>query len=687
MPTLVNRRRHGAVEILNMSHGRDNAVSRLLCTQLFTAFDAAISDPEVATILLTASGAHFSHGIDLNWLNEDPSRQELLDLCDRFETSPKPVVAALQGDVLGAGFELALAAHYRLAAPDLRVGFPDITIGLPPICGGTQRLPRFIGAEATLHLMLSGRVVSGAALGPVFDAEISGDFASGAERFAADIADHDTAPIPSADRREGFADPFAYQDAIANLAQVAQSKGQAGMDILQCVEAAPLLPFEAGLDLEFEAFNACMRRDRPAALRHVLIAERRLSQAGELLAQNCARLGHVAILGETSVGIGLAADCLLHAMTVTFVSLATNDTTDTHSRIQSVLDQELQRRRITDRHVEDLIDNLEVSRDLTDCAGADLVIETTYGNRDAKLKTFADLGQILPGHAVLASTSTLVDLTECAEAAGRAQQVIGVHIPSPAQVKPAVELVAGNEASSFAVAAGARFATQLGKMVIAVRNCPGLAAGTILVALWQMADQLLREGASFASIDAAMRDYGFPMGPFQALDLRGLPAALSLALRVTDGSDPKLPVLTSLSEAGFLGKDSGAGFYSYEPGQRSRPVNDAAAQAILALRDEDARDISDSEIQLRLAAAMANAGAKLVREEIVERPADIDVLMIKGYGFPRQRGGPLKAADLTGLLSLRNVLNGQTDLLAPDPLLLDLIKNGKQFASLNDVIS
>lgn len=687
MATLVNCRRHGAVEILNISHGRDNAVSRLLCTELTAALQAAIAEPEVAVILLSASGEHFSRGIDLNWLDEDPSRQALLDLCDQIEHSPKPVIAALHGDVLGAGFELALAAHYRLAAPDLRIGFPGITIGLPPICGGTQRLPRLIGAEATLHLMLSGRAVSGAALGPVFDAEITGDFASGAERFAVSLAEQDTTPLPSADRREGFADPFAYQDAVANLKTMAQSKGQAGLDILRCVEAAPLLPFEAGLDLEHEAFNACLRRDRPAALRHVLIAERHLAHVGEQLAQNYAKLGHVAILGETAVGIGLAADCLLHAITVTFVSPATTDIADTHDKIQMVLEQEFQRRRITDVEIEDLIDNLEVSRDVADCAGADLVIETTYGNRDAKLKMFSELGHILPGHAVLASTSTLVDLAECAEAAGRAQQVIGLHIPSPAQVKPAVELVAGAEASSFAVAAGSRFAGQLGKTVIPVRNCPGLAAGTILVALWQMADQLLREGADFAAIDAAMRDYGFPMGPFQALDLRGIPAALALALRVTDGSDPQLPVLTSLSEAGFLGKDSGAGFYNYEPGQRSRPANGMAIEAIAALRDAGARDVPDVEIQLRLAAAMANAGAKLVRDKVVERPADIDVLMIKGYGFPRHRGGPLKAADLTGLLSLRNVLNGQTDLLVPDPLLLDLIKNGKQFASLNDVVS
>lgn len=683
MSGLVARKAHGSLSQLTFQNGQDNALSASLCLGLMAALDRDLMDPDIAAILILSQGPVFSAGLDLAWLDQDETLPELRQLCAQLETASKPVIMALHGDAIGAAFELALCAHYRIAAPKVRVGLPGITLDLPPVAGASQRLPRLIGAEATLQMLLSGGTITGAALGPVFDAEITADFAEGARQFAmgliADIsAEPPKAPTPSAARIGGFADPFAYQTAIQEAAPRAAAIGQVGRDILASVEAAPLLPFTAGLDLEQDHFAEHVAAPRARALRHMRIAEVKLAHQAQSHISGTQKLDHLAIIGATPTGLSLAARCLLDGLTVTLVAVAAEPLSDIKPRMMPYLADALKLRAEDPAKAADYLEDLEIDTELEACAGSDLVVDASQDKPELKLRIFEDLGYVLPAHTVLASTSSRVPLADCAKASGRPQQLIGLHLPMPVHSRTVMELCQSAEASSFATSLAAQLAQSLNKSLITLDAIPGQSGAALLAAQWEMTDHLLRSGAGITQIDTAMRALGFAQGPCQSLDQRGIRAALLLAKQLHHGITEDLPVLSALSAEGLLGQRAGQGFYDH-PAQTENPK---AQELIAALQIPSDRP-SDTEIQSKIMAAMANAGARLLREGIAQTPADIDILMVKGHAVPRALGGPMHAADATGLLACKNQLTGGGTTLTPDPLLLDLIKNGQSFADLN----
>ncbi len=681
MSGLVTHSAHGPVVQLTFANGTDNALDAAVCGALIQALNMALTNPKTEAVVITSKGPVFCAGLDLTWLEQAPLPQELLHLCDLIENAEKPVVMALQGDAIGAGFELALCGHYRVAAPNIRVGLPGISLDLPPVAGATQRLPRLIGAEATLQMLLSGGTITGAALGPVFDAEVSGEFSQGAIRFAMDILAEGRQALSSASRNEGFADPLAFQDSIRNTKERAAKIGPVADGILAAVEAAPLLPFTAGLELEKEFFAEHQSTPRARALRHMLMAEGKLAHRAKTLITSSQSLDHLAIVGGTPLGASLAARCLIDGLSVTYVVTQSETRAEILESIKPFLIDGLKSKGADLQSLDRYFDELETGHDLEACGGTDLVVDASQDKPEQKLRIFEDLGYLLPADTVLACTSSRVPLEDCAEASGRPKQVVGLHFPLPAHNRPVMELCRKHDISTFATSLAAQMSLSMGKSLVEMENIPGQSGATVLVAMWEMTDHLLRHGAGITQIDSAMRALGFAQGPCLALDQRGIRAALLLAKQVYHGVTADLPVLSAMSGEGLLGVRAGAGFYDFSIGM---PQENPKAQDLIAGMQKDTRQTpSNQDIQSKIMAAMANAGARLLREGAAKRPSDIDVLMVNGYGVPRNMGGPMQHADTTGLLATKNLLSGTGKALQADPLLLDLIKNGQTFADLN----
>ncbi|MGH1465051.1 MAG: enoyl-CoA hydratase-related protein [Cognatishimia sp.] len=679
----------GPVGQIAFSNGHVNTISKSLCIQLKDALETAAGDPDVSVILLAPSGPFFAYGLDVVWLRSEEPLKELSALCSALESCEKPVVAALQGSAFGAGAEIALACHYRIAAPDVRFGFPDVQIGISPAGGATQRLPRLIGAELSLRLLLSGQATSAANLNTVFDAIIEGEFADGAVRFARALAEQAAGPNPTCDRQDGFSDPFEFQRQIADMRRVAEDRGFVATSILQCVEAAALLPFSAGLDLEEESYVDCAKSDLSRSLRHVQMVETRAGEVTDRLAKPCRQIETLAVVGPGAQGVNLAVTSALTGIKVSYVALERAQIEPIQKAVSSILDQELAQRNLGNEVRSAALQKLDFTADSQVCADADLVLVTELQDRVHSLALFEAVGKRIPAHVVLASVSGMADVAASAEASGRPKQCIGLLFPFPTQTKPIAELIVTEASAPFAEAAGARFVQQLGKVAIKTKFVPGVVGGALMTAYWQAADQLLRDGASFASIDAAMRDFGFAMGPFQALDLGGISDALALSKRVLGArSDVPKPIeiLEKMTAQGFEGHRNRVGFYQYESDETAHLPHAAAIKLAQEMRDGRGESLSKSAIQMRCVGAMANAGAVLINDGNVDCPADIDAAAILGLGFPRSKGGPMFAADQFGVLKLRNALASAKDpsgFLAPSALFDTLIKNGQRFDALN----
>ncbi|GAA6207051.1 3-hydroxyacyl-CoA dehydrogenase NAD-binding domain-containing protein [Cognatishimia sp. WU-CL00825] len=689
MTELVAFQSLGPVGQIAFSNGHVNTISKSLCVQLKEAIEIAAQDSAVSVILLAPSGPFFGYGLDVAWLQTEEPLIELSELCSALEACEKPVVAALQGTAFGAAAEIALACHYRLAAPDVRFGFPDVHIGIPPAGGATQRLPRLIGADLSLRLLLSGQATSAANLDTVFDAIIEGQFDDGAVRFAKALAEQGVGPNPTCDRQEGFGDPFEFQKQIAEMRAIAKDRGLVATSILQCVEAAALLPFSAGLNLEEENYLDCAKGELSRSLRHVQSVETRAGEVTGRFAKACRRIETVAVVGPGAQGVSLAVASVLSGMKVSYVALERAQIEPMQEATISALDQELVHRKLGQDVRNAALQGLNFTSDSQLCADADLVLITELQDRVHSLALFEAVGKRIPDNVVLASVSGMADVTACATASGRAEQCIGLLFPLPTQTKPIAELIVTDSSSSFAQAVGARFVQQLGKVAIKTKFVPGMVGGTLMTAYWQAADQLLRDGASFASIDAAMREYGFAMGPFQALDLGGIGDALALSQRVLEAHSVApitVEILDLMTESGFVGRRNGAGFYQYEADNQAQPPHPDAIKIVHGLRAGRGESLSKSVIQMRCVGAMANAGAVLIANGFVETPSDIDAAAILGLGFPRAKGGPMFAADQFGVLRLRNALascKGAGGFLAPSSIFETLIKNGEHFEDLN----
>jgi len=677
------------VALVTIDNPPINALSRTVREGLLAALRTALADDGVGAIVIQAQGRTFPAGADLRDLDCKTEAPLLADLCGMIEDAPKPVLAAIHGAALGGGFELALACHYRLVHAAAQLGLPDVALGLVPSAGGSQRLARIVGARVALDMLISGRPLSAEVATRLGLAErvIGKNLGRAAFGTARNFIGAATPPRPTRARSEGFADPGDYLAAVAERrAALAGDRREAAHRAVDLVESALLLPFEAGLAMERTQFEALARGAQAHALRHAFLAERRTVRASDLGGHAARPVAHVGVVGGGRLGAGVVRACLAAGLAVILVERDEAALAPVLARILAGIDREVDLGRLAPERRDEQIARLDAGHDPEALAGADLVIEAIGEDLEARRAVFARAGALTRPGTVLASAGLSPDLAALARASGRPGDVMALRFFAPAHRVRLLEVVCPPTAAPDLAATGVAFARALGKLPV----LPGgdSLALPVFGALFTLAADALLAGASPLEIDAAMRDYGFALGPFQLADLAGLDRLAALGWPGTGGA-----LLADLAGSGMAGQKVGRGVYRYGNGAAAgSPAPELAA--IVDRRRASGESggwtgkPDKSEIADRAALAMANAGARLVASGEARRPSDIDAAMLAGFAYPRWRGGPMEAADLAGMLHVRGRLRALAEgpgaaLFAPSPLFDELIKHGLDFGRLN----
>jgi len=698
---VVTRELRGKVLLVTIDHAPVNALSADVRRGLLAAIEAADSDRSVEAVLLVGAGRNFIAGADIREFGKPPVPPSLPDVCNRIEACTKPVVAAIHGAALGGGLEVALAAHYRIAVEGAKLGLPEVQLGLLPGAGGTQRTPRLIGAEAALDLILSGRHASAKealALGLVDRLGASGDVLAEGLAYVHELLAGDAAV-----RRTR--DAGALSDRAASLAAVAAARAETAkksrglfspLKIVDAIEAAITQRFEEGLRVERQLFLQCLDSPQRAGLIHAFFAEREVLKAPETRDAKPRALNAVGVVGGGTMGAGIAVAVLDAGLPVTMIERDEASLARGRAHIEKVYDGLIAKGRLSAAKKDEFMARWTGSTSYDALSNADLVIEAVFEDLAVKQAVFAELDRVCKAGAVLATNTSYLDIDAIAASISRPADVIGLHFFSPANIMKLLEVVVPQAVSADVVATAFELAKKLRKTPVRARVCDGFIGNRILAVYRSAADAMMEDGASPYQIDAAVRAFGFPMGPFQVVDLAGGDIGWAARKRRAATRDPAaryVQIADRLCERGWFGQKTGRGFYLYPEGSRSGQP-DPEVEAIIDAERERAgitpRNFTDDEIIRRYMAAMINEGANVVHERIALRPLDVDVTLLYGYGFPRYRGGPMKYADMVGLPSILADIRGfaKEDPLfwQASPLLVELVERGADFASLNQTI-
>jgi len=636
------------IAVITSNHPPVNALSAIVRDGLAAAFEQAFADAAVKAIVLTCAGRTFFAGADISEFGKPPKGASLHALFDRIEAADKPVVAAIHGTSLGGGFETALVCHYRIALPSAKVGLPEVKLGLLPGAGGTQRLPRIVGAARALEMMTGGAPVGGRqALEMGLLDEL---VAEGAELRAAGVA---FARRVLAEQRplrriRTQAVAGATPELFADFRKK-NAKAFRGFDapeaIIQCVEAAASLPFDEGQAAERRLFKGLVEGVQSQAQRYMFFSERAAAKIDGLPEGTAARpVKKVGIIGAGTMGGGIAMNFLNRGIAVTIVETAQAALDRGTATIRKNYDNSAAKGRMSTADVDRRMGLLAPTLDLATLADCDLIIEAVFENMAVKKELFARLGTIARPGAVLATNTSYLDVNEIAAATQRPQDVVGLHFFSPANVMKLLEVVRGAKTAPDVLATAMEVGKAIGKVAVVAGVCHGFIGNRMLAQRRIQADALILEGAMPWDVDRVAYDFGWPMGPFQMSDLAGLDIGWS------KDSSKGATIRERLCELDRRGQKTGAGYYDYDA-RRNRSNPALVEKLILDFAAEKGvtrRRIDDQEILERLVYPMVNEGAKILAEGIAQRASDIDVVWIYGYGWPVYRGGPMFYADTVG---------------------------------------
>ncbi|MGJ7580229.1 3-hydroxyacyl-CoA dehydrogenase NAD-binding domain-containing protein [Variovorax sp. RHLX14] len=688
----------GGVFVVTIDNPPVNALGVDVRRGLVAAIEAAEADVDAAAVLIVGAGRNFVAGADIREFGQPPQPPSLPDVCLRIENCSKPVVAAIQGAALGGGLEIAMSAHYRMAAPSAKLGLPEVTLGLLPGAGGTQRTPRLIGVKPALELMLSGRHVDAKEalsiglvdkLGDGTDALADG-IAYAEELIAAKAAVRRTREaVALADVEAGRA---ALEAARADTAR--KSRGLfSPMKIVEAVEGALTLPFDEGMALERKLFLQCMESPQRAGLIHAFFAEREVLKAPETKAAKPRALASAGIVGGGTMGAGIAVAMLDAGLPVTMIERDEPSLARGRAHVEKVYDGLVAKGRMTPEAKAAVMARFTGATSYDALASVDIVVEAVFEEMGVKKAVFAELDRVCKQGAVLATNTSYLDIDEIAASISRPGDVLGLHFFSPANIMKLLEIVVPAKVDADVVATGFELAKKLRKVPVRAGVCDGFIGNRILAVYRQAADHMMEDGASPYEIDAALRNFGYPMGPFQVSDLAGGDIGWATRKRKSATRDPKtryVQIADRLCERGWFGQKTQRGYYLYPEGARTG-VPDPEVLAIVDAERVRAgivpRTFTEEEIVRRYMAAMVNEGANVVHQGIALRPLDVDVTFLYGYGFPRHRGGPMKYAATVGLpkvlADIREFAKQDPLFWQPSPLLVDLVERGADFASLN----
>ncbi|MGE8472154.1 MAG: 3-hydroxyacyl-CoA dehydrogenase NAD-binding domain-containing protein [Paraburkholderia hospita] len=694
----VTHELRGTILLVTIDNPPVNALGVDVRRGLVAAIEAAEANPAVRAVLIVGAGRNFIAGADIREFGKPPQMPTLPDVCNRIETCGKPVVVAIHGAALGGGLEIALASHYRIAVAGAKLGLPEVLLGLLPGAGGTQRAPRLIGAEAALSLMLSGKHIGeqeALKIGLVDRVGQSDDvLAEGLAYVQQLLVEH--APVRRTRDAQALADQEAGATAItaARADTAKKSRGLLSpLKIVDCVEAALNLPFDDGLRFERKQFLECLDSPQRAALVHAFQAEREVQKAPETRRAQPRPIASAGVVGGGTMGAGIAVALLDAGLPVTMIERDDESLARGRAHIEKVYDGLIAKGRLTSDAKAKKLARFIGSTSYEALADVDIVIEAVFEDMAVKQAVFAELDRVCKQGAVLATNTSYLDIDAIAASMSRPQDVIGLHFFSPAHIMKLLEVVVPAHVSADVVATSFDLAKKLRKVPVRAGVCDGFIGNRMLAVYRAAADHLMEDGASPYQIDKAVREFGFPMGPYQVIDLAGGDIGWATRKRRAATRNPDaryVQIPDRLCERGWFGQKTKRGFYRYDEGKRAG-TPDAEVEAIIVAERERAgvtpRTFSDEQIVRRYMAAMINEGANVIHERIALRPLDVDVTLINGFGFPAYRGGPMHYADtisLPALLADIREFEKQDPLFwKPSPLLVELVERGETLASLN----
>ena len=642
----------GEVAIVTINSPPVNALSQGVREGLKLGVEKAEADPAVAATVILCAGRTFIAGADITEFGKPHAAPYLPDVLDAIENAKKPVVAAIHGTSLGGGFEVALTAHYRIAVPSARFGLPEIKLGLIPGAGGTQRLPRLVGPERALDVILSGTPFGardakdwGVVDALAEEGKLREDAIAFARRLVADkaplnkVRDRDEKLAPARGKPEIFE---AIRKANARKFRGFEAWEKAILSVKNAVE----LPFDQGIAEERAMFMALLGSTQSKAQRHLFFAERAAAKIADIGPETPTKPIHrVGVIGAGTMGGGIAMNFLSAGIPVTLVETSKEALDRGVAIIRRNYENTAKKGRMTLKQVVERMERLSLTLDFRALAEADLVIEAVYENMDLKKLIFEKLDGVAKPGAILASNTSYLDVDAIAATTKRPEDVLGMHFFSPANVMRLLEIVRGAKTSKSVLATVAALAPKIGKVGVTVGVCHGFVGNRMLAERQREAGKLILEGATPWAVDRVLADFGLPMGPFAMSDLAGLDIGWSA--ETSKGAT----IRDILCEEGRRGQKTGAGFYDYDEQRNAKPSAhvEAIIRAFAAAKGVAQREISDAEILERCIYPLINEGAKILEEGKAQRASDIDVVWVMGYGWPVYRGGPMFYADTVGL--------------------------------------
>jgi 3-hydroxyacyl-CoA dehydrogenase len=693
MTQIVELQRHGDVAVIVVDNPPVNTITAAVRAGLSKAMQEVAADPSVRAVLLRTGGNNFFTGADINEFSGPPKEGEYRELWARFENSPVPTVAALHGAALGGGLELALACHFRIATPTAKFTLPEVTLGIIPGAGGTQRLPRLIGVENALRMILDARPVEAAKareLG-LIDAIVAGDFVAEALKFAQDLADRGVGPRPTSARSVDASQiDAAFEDRWNAEARRMYPNRTAAHTAIKSVLAS-VLPIEQGLLEEDKYANQTKGTVEARGAIHVFFAEREARKVEGLPPGEARKIASAGVVGAGTMGGGIAIAFANAGIPVTLLDANEAGLARGLAGVDAIFASMVKRGRIDAAEKARRLGLIRGSLQYADLADADVIIEAVFESMELKKKIFADMDAVAKPGAVLATNTSTLDVDEIAASIRRPEDVVGLHFFSPANVMPLLEVVRGKASSPAAIRTSMEIAKSLRKTPVLARVCYGFIGNRMMEGYAREALRLTLEGETPRRVDTVLEQFGMAMGILAVFDMAGIDVGVNVH-RTNAHRYPPDPTYyqadAALHAAGRLGQKTGKGFYRYEQGDRTRH-DDPEAIALLKRRATELgveqRLHTDQEIQERCLFPLLNEGLKILDEGIAQRASDIDVVWCMGYGFPRYRGGPMFYADTIGLPTLLAGMEKYKTSYGsmhwePAPLLVRLVREARTLA-------
>ena len=649
MTSPIRTVRHDDVLVIISDNPPVNALGHQVRQGLKDGIEQALSDDNVKAVVIRCDGRTFFAGADITEFGKPPVGPNLPEALDAMEASNKPVVAAIHGTALGGGCEVALACHYRVAVPSARMGLPEVKLGLIPGAAGTQRLPRVVGVENALPMVVQGNPITAKkALEIGLLDQIVGENSLETDAIAfarAQIGKPVKRSSEGTAQQDGVKNPVLFDEFRAKNARKIRGVDapEAG---IQAVKAATQLSYADGVKKERELFTQLMSGTQSAAMRHYFFAERAANKIDDIDPKTKQiEINKVGVIGAGTMGGGIAMNFLSAGIPVTILEMKQDALDRGTGVIRKNYERSAARGRMKPEQVDQAMGLLTTTLDYADLADCDLVIEAVYESMDVKIDVFGKLDGVVKQGAILASNTSYLNVDEIAQATKRPGYVLGLHFFSPANIMKLLEIVRGAETRGDVLMTAMKLAKKIGKVAVVSGVCHGFIGNRMLSPRQEQAHALLMEGAKYWEVDDVLLEFGFPMGPFQMADLAGIDIGWH--------RDPsKVTTLReALCAADRFGQKNGQGFYDYDEA-RSRTPSDEVQSIIADFAKKEGhvqREISADEIRERLLYPMVNEGAMILDEGMAQRASDIDVVWINGYGWPLTTGGPMFWADTVGL--------------------------------------